>query len=194
MKEMSGEGGPLSARWGFVQDMKGPGPPRPLCPCHSYIRQPEESHVDKKGSQRKGGVDWQYIGRSILLSDQSTPPCCPRLLACLLVGCVGSQARPAPSVSRTAFVKMCNRQCWSHSILEGRVNRFKTLAAYATFFRFNIYEPRNTGSCLNRHSPSLFHPSSPPLSHSPQSSRDKKVDPCHLDSTHSLQNPAAAQK
>lgn len=81
-----------------------------------------------------------HIGRCILLSEQSAPSFCLRLLACPVVSCTGPH-KPARlptlegGINSTLFKKGC-------------VNRFKALLLNVSPLFHSVFVLRNTASCL----------------------------------------------
>lgn len=72
-----------------------------------------------------------HIGRSILLSGQSTPSCCPRLLACLVVSCTRPQRLPSLSAGQL-LLKFVISGAYPTLFKKGCVNRFKALLLHVS--------------------------------------------------------------
>lgn len=91
-----------------------------------------------------------HIGRSILLSGQSTPSCCPRLLACLVVSCTGPHwpARLPPLSAGKPLLKFVISGADPTLFKKGCVNRFKALLLHVSPLSDSIFVLRNVASCL----------------------------------------------
>lgn len=110
--------------------------------------------------------NWQYIiGRSILLSDQSTPPCCPWLLACLLVSCSGTHraSRLSPLSAERLLSKFVIGGTDPILFKKGWVNRFKARSPHMSPLFDSIFMLWNAGSCLIIPSHPLYTPADAPV-------------------------------
>lgn len=105
-----------------------------------------------------------HIGRSILLSGQSTPSCCPRLLACLVVSCTGPHrsARLPPLSAGQLLLKFVISGNDPTLFKKGCVNRFKALLPHVSPLFDSIFVLRNVACCLIP-PPPLYMPTSMPV-------------------------------